>query len=326
MIFNNVDNYSVQESKYDATIAGGLMYMYENECNYNAMMKAVGISELKYYQETGKDLFLNEAGAISGFIEKAKAFFKKVIEKIKAIFHRFAAKINQFTMSNKNFVKKYSTELLKKNLSGFEFEGYKFTGTLKINPEDIKDPEDNLDAYSNDYEIFSSETLEKEINKRRGAIIGDNKEYDESDFRDKVKEVLYGDKDTIKINSIRDYLGIIANSDTEIKEFDKATKNIVKDIDKYIADLEKVSKKFASPEYNDKAEKADKVIKFLNQRIALKKALSQDYTYAIAAVSQQLTDKCKQAKAICVKALGYKHESATLEGSYSDIFSGVSII
>lgn len=325
MIFNNVDNYSVQESKYDATIAGGLMYMYENECNYNAMMKAVGISELKYYQETGKDLFLNEAGAISGFIEKAKAFFKKVIEKIKAIFHRFAAKINQFTMSNKNFVKKYSTELLKKNLSGFEFEGYKFTGTLDLNPDQIFTSSTNLDAFSNQQKILTSEEVTKVINMNRGKIIGDNKEYDESDFHDKVKEVLYGDKEDIKVN-IRDCLATIAETDNDIKKFDKATKDVVKEIEKYISGLEKAVKELASPKYNDQAEKADISIKFLNNEITINKAASQDYTYAIAAVSQQLTDKCKQAKAICVKALGYKHESATLEGSYSDIFSGVSII
>lgn len=325
MIFNNVDNCSVQESKYDATIAGGLMYMYENECNYNAMMKAVGISELRYYQETGKDLFLNEAGAISGFIEKAKAFFKKVIEKIKAIFHRFAAKINQFTMSNKNFVKKYSSELLKKNLSGFEFEGYTFAGMLDLDPGQVFSSATNIDAFSNQKRILTSEEVTKEINMHRGKIIGDNKEYDESDFHDKVKEVLYGDKVDIKVN-IRDCLAIISETDSDIKKFDKATKDVVKDIEKYISGLEKAVKELASPKYNDQGEKADTAIKFLNNEITINKAASQDYTYAIAATSQYITDKCKQAKAICVKALGYKHESATLEGSYSDIFSGVSII
>ena len=42
------------------------MHVYENECNYNAIMKAAGISELKYYKETGGDLFVQEAGAAGG--------------------------------------------------------------------------------------------------------------------------------------------------------------------------------------------------------------------------------------------------------------------
>ena len=52
------------------------MHVYENECNYNAIVKSVGISELKYYQETGKDLFVNEAGAFKKFGSKVTAFFK----------------------------------------------------------------------------------------------------------------------------------------------------------------------------------------------------------------------------------------------------------
>ena len=69
-------------SPYKLGIEGGLMHVYENECNFNALMRAVGISELKYYNDTGRDLFVHEAGAFAGFIEKAKAFFKKVIERL----------------------------------------------------------------------------------------------------------------------------------------------------------------------------------------------------------------------------------------------------
>ena len=61
MIFNT-DNYydgPVAPSPYPVGIEGALMHVYENECNYNALMKAVGISELKYYQETGKNLKLS---------------------------------------------------------------------------------------------------------------------------------------------------------------------------------------------------------------------------------------------------------------------------
>ena len=72
----------IQESKYDLGLNGALMHVWENECNYNALMRVVGISELKYYNETGHSLFLNEAGAFKNFIDRAIEFFKKIIEKI----------------------------------------------------------------------------------------------------------------------------------------------------------------------------------------------------------------------------------------------------
>ena len=74
-----IDIADVEPSKYEANLEGALMCVYENECNYNALMKATGLSELKYYKETAGDLFLNEAGAFGGFLSKAKEFFKKVL-------------------------------------------------------------------------------------------------------------------------------------------------------------------------------------------------------------------------------------------------------
>ena len=47
-------------------------------------MKAAGIAELAYFKENGGDLFVQEAGAASGLIDRFIAFFKKVWEKIKA--------------------------------------------------------------------------------------------------------------------------------------------------------------------------------------------------------------------------------------------------
>ena len=132
MIFDSYNESStvsldaIKESPYPLGYEGALMHVYENELNYYSLMKAVGLSEMKYYQETGKELFLNEAGAFGSFIEKVKAFFKKVIEKIKSIFKKFIAAIDQYTLENKKFVKKYGQEIMRKNLTDFEFEGYSF--------------------------------------------------------------------------------------------------------------------------------------------------------------------------------------------------------
>lgn len=128
MIFDSSYTGVVEPSKYEVGLEGALMHVYETQLNYNAMMKAVGISELKYYQETGGDLFVNEAGAFSGFLEKAKALFKKIIEKIKAIFARFAMMMRKYTMDDKAFVKKYRSDIMAKStrVRDFEYEGWRF--------------------------------------------------------------------------------------------------------------------------------------------------------------------------------------------------------
>ena len=60
-----MDSGIVQESPYELGYGGALMHVWENEMNYNAIMKAVGISEMRYYNETGGDLLVQEAGAFS---------------------------------------------------------------------------------------------------------------------------------------------------------------------------------------------------------------------------------------------------------------------
>lgn len=332
MIFNEMNNtasnVAVQESPYELGIGGALMHVYENECNYNALMKAAALSEMKYYNQTGGDLFVQEAGAFSGFIQKAKDFFKKVIEKIKSIAKKFMAKINQFAMKDKDFVKKYQTDLVRRNLSGFEFNGYAFpawsgnTSTTGADSAVKTDGSDDQDA------------LNDIMDKNRGNIVGEGA-ITESEYRDALKEKLYGDKDDIKVN-IRTELDTIAKTDGLIKAANKEEKAITDGINDIIKKLENVAKSIDSSITKDGANASDASIqnrdagiKGINNRIAVYKSLSNDLTVYFGAVTKALADRNRQAKAICVKALSYKaaNESATVsEGGYSDIFAGVEIL
>ena len=112
---------AVQESPYALGVEGALMHVYENECNYNAIMKAAGVSELKYYKENGGDLFVQEAGAAGGLIDRFVAFFKKVIEKIKQMFKKLVMKISSYVSSDKTFVNKYKKEVLKSYKNNEEY-------------------------------------------------------------------------------------------------------------------------------------------------------------------------------------------------------------
>lgn len=331
MIFNEMNTNTaasydaVQESPFELGIGGALMHVYENECNYNALMKAAALSEMKYYNENGGDLFVQEAGAFSSFIQKAKEFFKKIIEKIKGIAKKFVAKINQFSMKDKDFVKKYQTDLVRRDLSGFEFNGYAFpawkgnTSTTHAVADVKTDGSD------------SSEALNDIIEKNRGAIVGGSA-MTESEYRDELKAKLYGDKDDIKVN-IRAELDVISKTESLVKAAEKEEKDIVKGIEDIIKGLEKAAKEVdksidVKTDSDETIRNKDAGIKGINNKISVYRSLSNDLTVYFGAVTKALADRNRQAKAICVKALSYnkaKNESAVVDG-YNNIFAGVEIV
>lgn len=333
MIFNEMNNTvisheSVQESPYELGIGGALMHVYENECNYNALMKAAALSEMKYYNETGGDLFVQEAGALAGFLQKAKDFFKKVIEKIKSIAKKFVAKINQYTMKDKDFVKKYQNELIRKDLKDFEFNGYAFpdwSGNTETSGAANKVKDDGSD---------DTDAINDIIEANRGNIVGAGA-MTESEYRDELKEKLYGDKEDIKVQ-IRAELNTISETSKLVKAAEKEEKDIIKGIDEIIKKIEKkineidkgINADIKADKNADTIESRDNHIKASNNRITVFKALSNDLTVYFGAKVKALNDKNRQAKAICVKALSYKatNEAAVSEGGYGDIFSGVEII
>lgn len=347
---------AIKESPYELGLAGAMMHVYENECNYNAIMKAVGLSELKYYQETGKDLFVHEAGAFDGFIAKVKAFFKAVIEKIKSIFKRFVAIFDQYTLNDKQFVKKYGDQLIRKDLKDFEFTGYKFGDFAKVQSSietaggnlkyhlDIfaairkKDTNyGNRKVYDNANYKDSDEVNEVKEQERAKIIGQQSGKMDETEFKDKLTELLYGDdnKETLDNISIRDQLSIIENTKDDIKKVEKTQKEIEKGIndvlkvlDKLPSEIRKHNSYSSDNKLTDEQDKRiNNAIKDINDEYDICKSQSNDITVAFGMIVQAYKDRNRQAKAICVKALSYKHEAAMVsESSYSDdIFAGVVI-
>ena len=357
MIFNtsasiySLDN--INESPYPLGAEGALMHIYENECNYNAIMKSVGISELRYYQETGGDLFVNEAGAFGSFIDKVKVFFKKVIEKIKSIFKKFHAAIGQFYMKDKDFIKKFRVDIKGTDLAGFEFKGYKFEGlddyinsTLK-NTTALTDANSRLEhlkgaekgGAGNSYlpgpnANSSDDDVEKHKNEAYAKVAGESGEIEESDMREKINEKCYGEKDTFAVD-IDAQLGYIAGAQNAIKQAKDAQDKLIKAIDDTIKVLERLPSKLldrADKEQEGSRDAMQKTavanIKYINYELDVTKATSNAYTYAFGVALKALKDRNRQAKAICVKALSYKakKESAYFYNDYaSDIFADVVI-
>ena len=405
MIFDSYNESStvsldaIKESPYPLGYEGALMHVYENELNYYSLMKAVGLSEMKYYQETGGSLFVHEAGAFGSFIEKVKAFFKKVIEKIKSIFKKFIAAIDQYTLENKKFVKKYGQEIMRKNLTDFEFEGYKFSKlddeaskftTASKNIETAVTNLENVhaniekgtyagltsstpsfastDSILDGIEIGSSMTSEQKTAAQeiaRGKLVGEagGKRLDTDDFRDRLQELFYGDgkdgdKETLENINMRTQLNYIDDSKKTIKDAERDQRTITKHIENALKKLDKLPEQIRKYVKSDEGikdigtdktgggrtnhqfydatnkvntDKVEAYVKVVNNGLDVCRSIANDITVGFGVLVQAYKDRVTQAKAICVKALSYKHESAMVSESYSDydsddIFSGVNII
>ena len=113
---------------YEASV----MAIAESEVFYNRAMKEIGIAEACYLAENGREM-IYEAVDIKAVGEKLKNFFKKLIDKVRAIFHAFVAKISSWGSDDKKFVQKYEKEFSRKwndVKDDFEFKGYKFSINL----------------------------------------------------------------------------------------------------------------------------------------------------------------------------------------------------
>lgn len=343
--YNTTNWDAVQESPYEVGLEGAMMHMYENECNYNAIMKAAGIAELAYFKENGGDLFVQEAGAASGLIDRFIAFFKKVMEKIKQMCKKFVMTITSLCGDDKKWVKKYRSQILS-NFKAFEFEGYTFP-MKKLTFIGIADGKKDMDveavaqdttAYNTDTN-FTDDYKERKLNESRGTIVGKTGELYSEDFADALKEALEGEKDTINITVayVTNALNEIETASKDIKDAQKAQSDLESDFKKYISKLEKVrniiSKNIGGTSSNPEDPKITKGkenrIKVITGCIDIAKGRSQINTQAYGAFIGALKLRRKQNKSVCIKALNSasnKRLNHVGESAEYDIFANVNII
>ena len=343
MMMESANLDAVQESPYPLGIEGGLMHVYENECNFNAIMKAAGISELKYYKETGGDLFVQEAGAAGGLIDKFVSFFKKVKEKILQIFKKFVMFISSKISDDKKFATKYKKEVLK-NFKKFKFNGYKFENLVpsinraasnmdKAFPDTVTLTPDDF-ANMSSGKKRSDDWLEENENEFRGSILGESS-LDEDEFKDKLKEQLYGDKEEfdVDMSKITEAFAYISEFKKNVSAVENMQKKINKNIDNIIKNFEKardvVYKSIKDDDDNDtKTNKGDRMNE-LTQDVSLYRSCSNIVTTAFSTAIGAMKDCNRQSKAMCVKALNSGSRKSTEESAMyndSDIFANVEII
>lgn len=340
MIFDTVSTAStnwnaVQESAYPLGLEGGLMHVYENECNFNAIMKSAGIAELKYYKECGGDLFLQEAGATSGLLDKFIAFFKSVITKIQQMFKKFMMKISSYVSSDKKFVDKYKKEVFK-NFKTFKFTGWNFDIDEMSTPlEKVAPNSAESIAKTHSDNIMSDDEIEKRLNKFRSELAGTDVDGDE-EFKKEYKKSLYGDeKEEIEISAsyCAKCFDIISNTEKNIKVAKKSQDNATKTINDLIKNLERAKELVAKSmpgDNNVDTDHKNNQIASITKHVELEKGRSNILTTSFSMLIGALKDRNRQCKAICVKALNSGSRKSTEEsamyGEFGDIFAGVEII
>lgn len=337
---------SIEEAKSDNLLEAAYIGVYETESNYARLMESVGIAELSYYVETGKDIVI-EANYGESLFDKARALFKKILEKIASVFKKFLALVNSFILSDKSFVEKYKKVLTDVNTKGFSYKGYEFK-KLKDIISTISDAIDN-NIIDNNFPAYDpsksstdlstiidniSDNKEKLFNKIRGITVSKNDtEIESSDYskelfkyfrngEDKPKEITTVDTKELMAIMV-DYKGMKSDATSSYNTLKRT-------INDAISSLTNEEKKYSKNipggrDRNDsEVEKSSQAVKIISARIeALKTKLNvlQIYNGAYLAA---LKDRNRQAKSVCVKLITYKPKTESyMESTGFDLFGNV---
>lgn len=98
------------------------MIIYESEYNYNQIMEAIGMNELRE-SAMGRDLVL-EAADIKGFFKTVKNFFVQMFERITKAVRDILAKLDLQAKSDKKFVAENKTYIIEGAKADWNMKGY----------------------------------------------------------------------------------------------------------------------------------------------------------------------------------------------------------
>lgn len=272
MIFNSnttslgTDHIAMAEG-YDCSY-GCALALVESARNDYKMFRAmldIDARELQIQRESSgyvaesQIMSLNES-AISGIWQKIKELFKKLAEKLKAIWHTFASKINGLYMSDKQLVKKYSKELYRKTHIGnlevkwIKFKDFRNESSGSAYTAHSYSFDNSSTSASGHYDSLygtsgsdaNTDTVEgykKESDDRYQYFCPDNVQYDtfNDDMDDKWTEG-GTEPDTVELKDIGGIRAIISFMDgykEKFKKLDKATKNLIKNADNFAKEADK---------------------------------------------------------------------------------------
>lgn len=343
---------SVKPSMYEDFTEGAMVAVAESETNYTRLMMGIGITEAVAYSETGEPMVYTES-FIGDVVDKIKAFFKKLWDKIKALFKRFVLMFDQYFKSDKDFLKKYKSRILKSTNKDMTYSGYPFSKSKGVKASSaVESKIENADAVVNtikgkigNYDLNTTEdALDKLSEKReeivdqfRGSLVEQNS-VDVSDFHDELFEYFHGatSKETLSDSDAEMNLGnciiVLENSKDAIKSAQKVVDKIGKWIDDAVKIIENKAKSATEKNISNMSGSDDEKSKaktlqgkIVNTYIALFRDCGGVLTQYAGAVLTALKDMNHQARAICAKAI-VKSGKINEESAGSEYFGGGSFL
>lgn len=364
MIFNSnttslgTDHYAMAEG-YDCSY-GCALALVESARNDYKMFRAmldIDARELQIQRESSgyvaeSQVMVLTESAISGIWNKIKELFKKLAEKLKAIFHTFMSKINGLYMSDKKLVSKYSKELYRKsNLGNLEVKWIKFDKDFRTKGYTLKNKITLSSSASDDYTSFTHDKRENNATKDTKAIFKDWQEdaddrhdhycpegvsYDsfDSDMDDKLANGGEPDTEELKdIGGIRAIIQFMDGRSKDLRELNKNTNDVIKWIDKLVKEADKqandtaqkgskikvgADKPNSQDKYNqDDVDKSDVDIKFANQAHDMAVAYQDVLTKAVNWTLNADKKDYAQHKAAFMKAIAANNDKLA-EATYLD--------
>lgn len=310
----NIDLTNVAESAYECGLEGAFMHVYENECNYNTIMKAVGLSEAKYYAKTGGDLLVESAEARSKFFDKIIGFFRSILEKIQGMYKKFVNFINEKVRSDANFVKSFKAKFDKEGgFVPFKMEVYsgcigdklgKAPAYDELNIPSELDP----NKIARNAAVMPSADTKAIVADARRIIANDVDTENNQALASELKYQMLGDKKEMEISKtiVDTALEVISVTGKTIKMLDNAHKAINNKINSYIKAVESAKKIVIGNSDSNSSEVASSnhahTINNLNDIVSVMREYANIFTVAFGAQIEAIKTFNKQDKAICIKA------------------------
>lgn len=273
--FSSVNDIDVEEATgYEGVTGAGiaLLEAYQNDFN---LFKGTIMCD---FQETAaicegaseSDIVALQENFVTSMWEKLKAFFKKLWAKIKSIFHAFVAKFDSVVMkSNKEFFKKYYSEVYNKNLTDMTAKYSKPKGlaitdnTLEINTGIDELKSGSADAYDKAIQDYDRDEVFEKYAKTMTGLNTDAKDFakdfHEACFEDESEETGFG-------NIIRECGNMLQSGDKELSELKKAQSKVEHAIAGIIKDIEKDQRESGGNNYPTDEKEENKPTSKLNRK------------------------------------------------------------
>lgn len=224
---------SVEPCQEDNFLVAGARICAECTENMNRIMEACAIQEFCYFEENGTEM-VYEGGALTSFIEKAKAWFIKLWQKIQGIFKKAIMIFSSKAKEDKDFVSKYKKELTKATHADYgdtEISIYKYIFYNNWNDLTLEktavDESFIDDIQSSICDAAGAKELLSKINRLEGI--------------DKVEP---DGKDKALLDDIRDLISKVNESDWKEDTKDHNRAVLIKKIDSSFSDNEVSSSEF----------------------------------------------------------------------------------